>query len=201
MASGLKYRLASPFMVSDLPGLTGYMGLQNKDCFPLTPPAIICKWKQCGLLRMSSKERGEPPPVSLFTVPSLPPELWKSSVSFGTRWIRGAWHSTGAGEESDTLTSSGSKPRATHTHMFYKVTSTLCKPLCITHIVCAELLLPWSPHLARQHLGWPVTSEACCWLREVCRAVGPQPDPECSVRVINIDHYYPWNISEMELQL
>ena len=46
-----------------------------------------------------------------------------------------------------------------------------------------------------------VTSEACCWLREVCRVVGTQPDPECSLKVINIDHYYPWNISEMELQL
>ena len=158
-SSGLKYPLASPSMVIKLPGLAGYMGLQNKDCFPLTPPAMICEWKQCGLLRMSSKERGEPPPLSLFTFPSLPLELWKSSVSFGTRWIRGAWHSTVAGEESDTLTSSGSKPRATHTRV-YKVTSTLCRPLCITPIVCAELLLPCSPHLARQALRWPVASEA-----------------------------------------
>lgn len=142
MASGLKYRLApSPFMVSDNYSLTGYMGLQNKDCFPTHPSAIICKRKQCRLLCPS---RRRPPPVSLFTFPSLPPELWKSSVSVGTRWIRGAWHSTGAGEESDTLTSSGSKPQTTHTHMFYKVLH-LCVSHCLYYtVVCAELLLPWS---------------------------------------------------------
>lgn len=149
MASGLKYRLASPFMVSDLPGLTGYMGLQNKDCFPLTPPAIICKWKQCGLLRMSSKERRA---SSCFTFHFPQPATWivEVSVSVGTRWIRGAWHSTGAGEESDTRHPQAASLRLL-THMFYKVTSTLCKPLCITHVVCAELLLPVV--LTRQHLG------------------------------------------------
>ena len=43
MANGLKLPLASPSMVLELPGLTGYVGLQNKDCFPLTPPAMICE--------------------------------------------------------------------------------------------------------------------------------------------------------------